>query len=174
MVNTAPRRQLGLIAIGYAAIAAVAAALLYQRHLQELRNPLEASGGMWAAGDALLDLFIAGLFTIPTIALLWIIRTCESSYTIYSRILLCLSLSAPLWLGILWLGNNRLWDGMITICWYRLLWSPVLLAGMGVSRLFARFERAKRLSSCALLVEGINAAITIALVISSAAGANGR
>jgi hypothetical protein len=44
----------------------VAATLLYGRHLQELKYPDEASGGMWAAGDALLYIFIACLFMVPT------------------------------------------------------------------------------------------------------------
>jgi hypothetical protein len=51
--------QLGLVVLGYAAVLVVAAALLFVRHLQELENPVEASGGMWAAGDAFLYIFVA-------------------------------------------------------------------------------------------------------------------
>jgi hypothetical protein len=40
------RVQLGLVAMGYAAVLVVAAILLYGRHLQELKYPAEASGGM--------------------------------------------------------------------------------------------------------------------------------
>jgi hypothetical protein len=73
------RVQLGLVAIVYAAVIAVAAALLYMRHLQELRYPAEASGGMWAAGDAMLWIFIICLFMVPTVFLVWIIAKFEGA-----------------------------------------------------------------------------------------------
>lgn len=62
MTYLSSRAQLRLVAFGYAAVFAVAAMLLYCRHLQELKYPLEASGGMWAAGDAFLYVFIACIF----------------------------------------------------------------------------------------------------------------
>jgi hypothetical protein len=50
---------------------------------------------------------------------------------------------------------------------YRLFCSPPILLGIGVSRLAARFYRAKRLLSYALLIEGLTLAIAVALLIHS-------
>jgi hypothetical protein len=162
--------QLGLVAWGYAGVLVVVATLLYGRRLQELRYPAEASGGMWAAGDALLQIFIACLFMIPTVFLVWIIARFESFYEAYSQLLLGLSLSAPVCLGVLALGENYLVESAGIFCLYRLLWSPFILLGIGVSRLAARFDRAKRLVLYALLIEGLTLAIAVALVIHAWAG----
>ena len=125
----------------------------------------EASGGMWAAGDALLWIFIACLFLIPTAFLIWVIAKYESFYKAYSQLLLGLSLSAPVCLGALTVGENYLAQSISVLCWCRLFGSPFVLVGLGVSRLVARFDRAKRLLSYALLVEGLTLAIAVALVI---------
>jgi hypothetical protein len=159
------RIQLGLVAIVYAAVIAVAAALLYVRHLQELRYPAEASGGMWAAGDAMLWIFIICLFMVPTVFLVWIIAKFEAIYKTYSQLLLGLSLSAPVCLSTLYLGGNYLTDGVKILCLDRLFWSPLMLLGIGVSRLVARFDRAKKLVSYALLIEGLTLATAVALFI---------
>ena len=170
------RVQLGFIALGYAAVLVVAAALLYQRHLQELRHPAEvlASSGMYAAGDTLLAIFIACLFMIPTGFLVWVIARFEAFYTAYSQLLLGLSLSAPVCLSVLTLGENYLAQSVSVYCLLRLFWSPFILFGIGVSRLAARFDRAKRLVSYALLIEGLTLAIAVALVIHAWGGPNNR
>jgi hypothetical protein len=157
--------QLGLVALGYAAVLVVAATLLYGRHVQELKYPAEASGGMWAAGDAFLQIFIACLFMVPTVFLIWVAARFETFYTAYSKFLLGLSLSAPVCLSVLFLGENHVGQSLITLCLYRLMWLPFILAGMGVSRLVARFDRAKRFASYALLIEGLTLAIALVLVI---------
>jgi len=157
--------QLGLVALAYAAVLVVATTLLYGRHLQELNYPAEASGGMWAAGDAMLQIFIACLFMIPTAFLVWVIAKFESFYKAYSQLLLGLSLSAPVCLSVLTLGENYIAQSVSILCLYRLLWSPLILVGIGVSRLVARFDRAKRLVSYAFLIEGLTLAIAVALVI---------
>jgi hypothetical protein len=151
------RTQLWLIGLGYAAVLAIAAVLLFARHLQELNNAADvaAASGMWAGGDLLLDIFIAGLFMIPTIFLVWAMAKFEAFYTIYSQLLLGLSLSAPFCLGLFSLGVGRVGETLAGFCLYRLFWSPFVLVGMGVSRLVARFHRAKKLTSYALLVEGL-------------------
>jgi hypothetical protein len=168
------RAQLGFIALGYAAVLGVAATLLYGRHLQELKYPAEASGGMWAAGDALLQIFIACLFMVPTIFLIWIIARFEAFYKVYSQILLGLSLSAPVCLSALYLGGDYLTDSVKILCLYRFFWSPLMLVGIGLSRLAARFDRAKRLVSYALLIEGLTLAIAVALVIHAWGGSRNR
>jgi hypothetical protein len=159
------RVQLGLVASAYAAVLVVAATLLYGRHLQELKYPAEASGGMWAAGDAMLYIFLACLFMVPTIFLIWFTARFEGFYTAYSKLLLGLSLTAPVCLSVLLLGEKHVGQSLITLCLYRLMWLPFILVGMGISRLVARFDRAKRFASYALLIEGLTLVIAVALVI---------
>ena len=156
--------------MAYAGVSVVAAALLYGRHLQELKYPAEASGGMWAGGDAMLQIFIACLFMIPTAFLVWVIARFESLYKAYSQLLLGLSLSAPVCLGVLTFAENRVAPAAGFLCLDRLLWSPLILLGIGVSRLAARFDRAKRLISYALLIEGLTFAVAVALVVRALAG----
>jgi hypothetical protein len=49
----------------------------------------------------------------------------------------------------------------------RLFATPIVIAGLAVSRLLARFDRAKRLTSCALLVELGTIALLVALFLFS-------
>ena len=132
------RAHLGLVALGYAVVLVIAAALLYGRHLQELLYPVEASGGMWAAGDAFLWIFIACLFMVPTVFLVWVIAKSESIYKTYSQLLLGLSLSAPVSLALFTLGQNYLAQSVWVLCLFRLVSSPFIILGIGVSRLVAR------------------------------------
>jgi hypothetical protein len=111
--------------------------------------------------------FIVGLFAIPSVFLVWIIARFESFYKTYSQLLLGLSLSAPVCLGILTLGKSYVAESVSILCLYRLFCSPPILLGIGVSRLAARFDRAKRLLSYALLIEGLTLAIAVALLIHS-------
>jgi len=165
-VESIPRRaQLWLIALAYAAVIVVAATLLYARHLQELKYPAEASGGMWAAGDLMLDIFIACLFLVPTAILIWVTARFEAFYTPYSKFLLGLSLTAPVCLSVLYLGEKHVGESLINLCFYRLIGSPFILVGIGISRLVARFDRAKRFASYALLIEVLTLATAVALLI---------
>jgi hypothetical protein len=159
------RVQLGFVALGYGAVVLVAAALLFGRHLQELQYPAEASGGMWAAGDMFLWIFIAGLFMLPTGFLILVTAKFETFYTAYSKFLLGLSLSAPVCLAVFYLGEKHVGEGLINLCLFRLVWAPFILLGMAISRLAARFDRAKKFASYALLVEGLTFAAAIALLI---------
>ena len=70
------RLQLGLVAASYAVVGVVSALLIYKRYLQYVRNPQDvaASGGMYAGGDLLLEIFIFLLFLVPTVALVFGIR----------------------------------------------------------------------------------------------------
>jgi hypothetical protein len=162
------RRQLRFVALGYAAVVLIAVTLLYGRHLQELLYPIEASGGMWAAGDAMLWIFIACLFTIPTTFLIWVIARVETVYKAYSQFLLGLSLSAPICcLSLFNLGEGKLAQSVGVYCLLRLFCSPFILFGIGVSRWAARFDRAKKLTSLALIVEGLTLATAVVLLIHS-------
>ena len=165
MQSISSRAQLGFVALGYAAVFVLAAIVLYGRHLQELRYPAEASGGMWAAGDAILYFFIACLFMVPTAFLIWVISKFEAFYTAYSKFLLGLSLTAPVCLGLVHLGENRVGESLIALCFERLMLFPFIFVGIGISRWVARFDRAKRFASWALLIEGLTFATAAALVI---------
>jgi hypothetical protein len=166
--------QLGLVALGYVAVFLFSAALLFGRHLQELQNPAEASGGMWAAGDMFLWIFIACLFMVPTVFLILVTAKFEAFFTAYSKFLLGLSLSAPVCLGVFYLGGKNLGEGLINLSLYRLVWAPFVLLGMGISRLAARFDRAKRFASYALLIEALTLAVAVALLIHALGGPNNR
>jgi len=54
------------------------------------------------------------------------------------------------------------------ICMDRLLVSPIVIVGLVVSRLLARFGQAKRLTLYALLVEILTLALTAALFLFAA------
>lgn len=159
------RVQVGLVAFGYGAVSALAAAMLYARHLQALRYPADASGGMWAAGDAFLWIFIICLFMIPTAFLIWTMAKFEAIYAAYSQFLLALSLSAPICLTVFLLPGPRAAQSLGSLCLFRLLGSPFIFVGIGISRLAARFDRAKRRASYALLIEGLTMAVAVALLI---------
>ena len=157
--------------MAYAAVFVVAETLLYLRHLQELKYPAEASGGMWAAGDLFLYAFIACLFMVPTAFLIWFTASIETFFTPYSKLLLGLSLSAPVCLSVLYLGGKHVGESLTNLCLYRLVCAPFILAGMGISRLVARFDRAKRFASYALLIEVLTLGIAVALLIHEAGAA---
>src|SRR5436305_15121398 len=95
--------QLGVVATSYAAVVGFSAILVIERCLQYARHPADvaASSGMYAFGDLLLEMFIAGALLVPTLLFVLVIRKSEAAYTIYSKVLLVLSLSAPLSFGLL-------------------------------------------------------------------------
>jgi hypothetical protein len=170
METVAWRSQLRLVGLGYGAVLVFATAVLFGRHLQELQNPVDAAGGMWAFGDAILWIFLACLFMVPTAFLVWVMSKSESVYRTYSRFLLGLSLSAPVSLALFALGRKYFSQDVSNFCLVRLGLSPFILLGIGVSWLVARFDRAKRLVWYALLVEGFTFASAMALFIHSWGG----
>jgi hypothetical protein len=95
--------QLRLVAAFYAVVLATAALLVYVRHVLYVNHPQDvaAAGGMYAAGDLILEIFIGCMLLVPTFILVLVIRKSEPLYTGYSRILLGLSLTAPIGLGVL-------------------------------------------------------------------------
>lgn len=166
MEAVSPRAQVGMVAFGYVAVSAAAAALLYGRHLQALKYPADASGGMWAAGDAFLWIFIVCLFMIPTAFLIWVMSKYETIYGAYSQVALVFTLSAPVCLAVFWLSGTQdsVWS-LASICLFRLLGSPFIFAGIGISRLVARFDRAKKRLSYALFIEGLTMAGAVGLLV---------
>jgi hypothetical protein len=151
------RVKLTSVAAGYAAVLAISTFLVVWRYLQYRWHPDDAnlSSGMWAGGDMMLAAFIFCLFLVPTFFLALVARESETLSSGYAKVLLWLSLTAPVSIGLMalpWIreGNSLLgWA-----CFWRVLGSPLILAGMAGSRLLARFPRAKRLNSYALLIEG--------------------
>jgi hypothetical protein len=159
--------QLWLIAGGYAAVIVIAALWLLARYLQEAAHPADvsAASGMYAAGDLMLFIFIAFLFTIPSFFLLRVLAKFERPYTTYSQLLLLFSLTAPVSLALLNFGLNRVPQSLGFLCLYRLFWSPLIVLGIIVSRLVARFARPKKLTIYALLVEGLTLGTAVALLV---------
>ena len=165
------RTQLGLVAAFYAVVLATAALLVYIRHLLYVNHAAEAAaaGGMYAAGDWMLEIFIGCMLLVPTFVLMLVIRNSELLYTGYSRVLLGLSLTAPISLGVLSIPAVNQGTMLLGwICLGRLLCSPIAIVGLLVSRLLARFDRAKRLSLYALLIEVLTLALTVALLLFAA------
>src|SRR5579872_4377896 len=97
--------QFGLVALAYFIVLVIAVAALIGRHLWALQDPATASGGMAAFGDLVLYLFIGGLFLLPTVLLIWVIAKFEGMYTVYSRFLFGLSLSAPVCMSVVVFGG---------------------------------------------------------------------
>jgi hypothetical protein len=143
----------------------MSAVILLARYVQERTHPTDvvAYGGMYAGGDALLGIFIVCLFMIPTVFLVWSAAKFEGGYTAYSQLLVGISLTAPVCLGLFVFGKNRLTENLASLYLCRLVGSPFILIGIAFSRLVARFDRAKRLTLYALLIEGLSFGIALAL-----------
>lgn len=171
-MKPAPLRvQLTLVAAAYAAVLATATALVYERYMQYVNHPKDvaASSGMYAAGDWILEIFIGCMLLVPTFVLVLVIRKSENLYTRYSKILLGLSLTAPICLGVFSIpAVNQGTMVLGEICLERLFGSPLVVVGLGFSRLLARFDRAKRLIFYALLIEVLTLVFMVALLLFSA------
>jgi hypothetical protein len=159
--------QLRLVSAGYAVVLATAAALVYGRHLLYVNHVGEAAaaGGMYAAGDVMLEFFIVCMLLVPTFFLVLAIRKSETLYTAYSKVLIGVSLTAPLCAGLLSIpavGQSTMLLGWI--CMDRLFASPLVIVGLALSRLLARFDRAKRLTLYALAIEVLTLIVIAALI----------
>jgi hypothetical protein len=162
------RTQLQWVIAAYAAVVIASALLVVERYLQYVRHPEDANlySGMWAGGDMLLGTFIAFLLLVPTFFLVLVIRKSEDLYTGYAKVLLGIGISAPVSLGLMAIpvvGQSNMLLGWV--CLWRIMGSPFILAGMGGSRLLARYPRAKRLCSYALLIEGLTLAVLVAFLV---------
>lgn len=162
------RTRLWLVAIGYAAVLALAAVLIVARYIQYVTHPADvaAYGGMYAGGDLMLELFIAGMLLVVTFFLVLVIYKSEPAYTIYSKVLLGLSLTAPLSVGLIAIpAVNQGMNVLGEACMFRLFASPLVIAGMGGSRLFARYPLPKKLTVYSLLIEGLTLGALLAVLI---------
>lgn len=168
------RLQLRLVAAGYAVVVAVSAFLICVRYLQYVRSPQDvaASSGMYAGGDLMLEIIIGFLFLMPTLALVFVIRKSESAFTNYAKILLGLSLTAPISVGLMFIPvlNQWYWGDAIV---FRLFAIPLVVFVLIFSRWLAPFVRARRLISYALLIEGLTFVAIIAALFFSFKGRHG-
>jgi hypothetical protein len=171
MESSPGRVQFGLVATGYAFVLVISAALIYQRYMLYVHHPEDAiaASGMYAAGDWMLELFVICLFLIPTFFLVLIIRESERMYSVYSKILLSLSLTAPACLAVFSIPAVNQGTMLLGyICMDRLFASPLVIAWMGASRFLARFPPSKRRISYAVLIEALTLALVLALFVLSA------
>ena len=148
--------QIGLVACGYAIALGFAAILIVWRYWQYETHPADAaqSSGMWAGGDLILELFVCAMLLAMTFVLVLVIYKSEAAYTNYAKAVLALSMTAPVSVGIIAIPPVS--EGISLVGWaclFRVFASPLVLIGIVMSRLFARFPKAKRITNYALLVE---------------------
>lgn len=157
------RLQLELIGAGYAAVLMYAVFAFYQRYLYSLREPIESSGGMAAFGDEILTLFIFGLVLVPTFFLLRLMAQVDTIYAFYSKVLLGVSLTAPIAVALLVLFHRSL--VVQNVCVMRLWRSPCVFVALAMSRLLGRRNPKKRLITWALLIEGGTLIVALAVFV---------
>ena len=161
--------QLKLVGSAYFIALAITAVLVLARHLQYVNHAADAAAysGMWAGGDLLLEFFICGMFLVVTFFLVLVIAKSESAYTSYSKVLLGISLTAPLSVAIISIPAVGQSDFILGwACMFRLFASPLVAFGIGMSRLFARYPRPKKLILYALAIEGSTLALLVASLFS--------
>jgi hypothetical protein len=164
------RTQLGLVAASYAAVLVTAAVLIYERHMQYVKNPQDAlaSSGMYAGGDLILEIFIGCMVLVPTGILVVVLRKSEELYTRYAKVLVAVSVTAPLCLAVFMIpAVNQGASTLGELCVDRMFASPLVLVGLAFSRLLARFDRAKRLTTYSLVVEGVTLVLMVGLLLFS-------
>ena len=115
---------------------------------------------MYAGGDLMLEILIFLLFLVPTAALVFVIREFETAYTSYAKVLLGLSLTAPMSLIFLAIPVLNQWY-LGDFCIFRLFAIPIVFVVLIFSRWLTRFVRARQLISYALLIEGLTFALMI-------------
>lgn len=155
------------VTAAYEVALAVSVFLVVWRYLQYRWHAADANlySGMWAGGDMALGVFIFCLFQVPTFFLVLVIRSSEPLYTRYAKVLLGLGLSAPVSLGLIALPEVN--QGQSLLGWvffWRILGSPFVFLALAGSRMLARFPRAKRLFSYAVLMEGLTLAALVAFL----------
>ena len=151
------RLQLQLVALGYATLVLYGVVVWYRRDLLELQNPVDASGGMWAFGDELLWMFLFALFLVPTFFLFRIIRQSEDAFTTLTKVALAVSLTAPLCALLLALQLAVMPHHPQFVedwCTTRLWRTPMVLVVLAMARCIGRRQKAKRLLTYALIIEG--------------------
>jgi hypothetical protein len=166
------RTQWWLIGATYAFVLLFGGSMAVQRYIYEYRHPNEvtASSGMWAFGDMMMWVMIFFMALVPTVFMLRLVAKSEGLYTSYSKIVLAFAITAPLCIGLVSLFSKE--NVIADACLWRLIWSPLILITIAVSRIVAKFKLSKRLLSYALLTEGLTLTITITLFFMKAGGSH--
>jgi hypothetical protein len=165
------RVQLMLVTASYVVVLAISGAMIFTRYMLYVNHAAEAAaaGGMYGFGDLMLEIIIGMMLLVPTLFLAVVIRNEERLYTGYSKVLLGLSLTAPICAGVLAIPAVSQSPMMLgEICLDRLLCTPVAVVGFAVSRIVARFDRAKRLTSYALGIEVLTIVVIIGTMVLAA------
>ena len=148
------RVRIGLIVAGYAGALALSAMWIIRRYLAGLRDPDMFSGGMGAGGDWFLELFIVGLFLVPTFFLVLLIRNSEVAYTKFAKIMLGFGLTAPVSVGLMAIpaiGQGNTLMGSLAL--YRIFAFPMSWFGLIAFCVMAKFKRPRRLILYSLFIE---------------------
>ena len=159
--------QLGLVACAYAATLGIAALLIVWRIWQYRWHAADAAqyGGMWAGGDLMLEFFICGLLLAVTFLLVLVTYKHETAYTNYAKVVLALSVTLPVSVGLIAIPAVGQGESLVGwACLFRVFASPLVLAGLGMSRLFARFSAAKRMMNYALLIELLTLVVMVLML----------
>ncbi len=158
------RVRIGVVVAGYVSVVAASAVLIFERYQQYAEHPgdVAASGGMYAAGDWMLSVFVALMLLGATILLIVVIRNVAAAYTRFAQILFGISLTAPLCLGLMSIPAVGQSNSIFAYaCLYRVWTSPVVILGLMISRVAAKFDPAKRWISYAALIEVITLGLGI-------------
>jgi len=167
MDQAVPRARLFWIAGAYAVVLAISAALIFARYIAYVTHPADvaAYGGMWAGGDLALEVIIIGMLLVVTFFVALAIFKYEAAYTTYSKVMVALSLTLPASVGFIAItavsqSNSLLgWAAL-----YRVFAAPMMLMGFGMSRMLARFPKAKSLTNYALLIEGLTLVFMVVML----------
>jgi len=97
-----------------------------------------------------------------------VLRKSEELYARYAKVLLGVSITAPVSLALFMIPAVSQGTSLLgQICVDRMFASPLVLAGLAFSRLLARFDRAKRLTVYALIVETLTLLLMVGLLVFS-------
>ncbi len=138
--------------------------MIYSRYLQYQKDPADAvaSGGMYAFGDMILGFAIFLLFLIPTAVLLFMLRNDERFLDLYTRILLIVSLTAPLSLAIIGVDSLLKTEFLSGPTVTRLFLFPCVLIVMILSLLIAKPKAAKKLLLWGVMTELCTSMLAVA------------
>jgi len=143
--------QLRLIGEGYGLLVAAVVGALYQRHVDKVRDPFGlAVSNTYADAAAWVTIFLCLMFLVPTYFLLRTMAQSDAFFAVYSRILLALSVTAPVCFAMS-LHTDSLTLG--DLCVERLDFSPFVLVLLAMSRVMGRHRRGKRLITWAFAIE---------------------
>lgn len=166
MIAVSKRLQLQLIAFGYACVLLYGVCAWYVRDLAALRDPAYSSGGMWAFGDTLLDMFLFLLALAPTFFLMRLMAGEEAIFGVYSKVAVAATITAPFCVAMLaTMAIHPLPQWLQGLFVDRLWYSPAVLAILGLSRVLGRRHRLKRLLTCALAIESATLVGSLAVFI---------